>query len=57
MPRNVTGETYALIHADELMPKEWGPGARFEEWWPKAEARVAQFSHLVEIQRLWHTHC
>ena len=44
MPVNLTGETYALVHADELQPKEWGLGADFEDWWPKIESRLAKFS-------------
>ena len=46
MPLNLTGETYALIHANDLQPKVWGDGAPFEEWWPKIEARLAKYSAL-----------
>jgi pyrroloquinoline quinone (PQQ) biosynthesis protein C len=46
MPRNLTGETYAVKHADALRPKEWGPGRSFEAWWPEIEERLDRFSAL-----------
>jgi hypothetical protein len=44
MPRNLTGETYAVKNAETLRPKIWGAGRPFEEWWPEIERRLEQFS-------------
>jgi hypothetical protein len=44
MPTNLTGETYALKHAAELKPRQWGAGEPFDIWWPRIEARLAEFA-------------
>jgi pyrroloquinoline quinone (PQQ) biosynthesis protein C len=44
MPRNLTGETYALKNAASLTPKNWGPGKAFGAWWPEVEARLSKLS-------------
>jgi hypothetical protein len=46
MPRNLTGETYALKRAAELKPRIWGPGRPFNQWWPEIETRLAEFSAI-----------